>query len=200
MDREFWDQHHTTSNSTWLTGSMVNAYLEFFNLSRDFLSDKSVLEIGVGLGRASRELVKCSKQFYCSDISQVALDKLSDVVEHRFLTGDLSKIPPVDVAICFLVTVHCPDREVIRILNDINLTAQGQILVQFSGPHEDGVISDRARETFVDNGSHVFRTTSDIQQLVDRTNKRIQQFLPPRTVHHDGWFTHDWHPVIITNQ
>lgn len=199
MDQTFWDQQHTVSNQTWLTGSTVDAYLGFFDLTRDDLTNQKILEIGVGLGRASRELAELAKEFYCADISQVALDKLSDSVAQRFLTKDLHQVPEVDLVICHLVTVHCVDAEVIRILDAIALSENGRIFMQFSGPRNDGEISERARQIFADDGSHHFRTTQDVRDLVGKTNKKIHQFLPSKTVYHDGWFDHDWHPVIITN-
>lgn len=200
MDRVFWDRHHSASNQTWLTGSMIDAYLRFFEISREDLKDQRILEIGVGLGRASRELAKITKEFYCADISQAALDKLDDCTSHRFLTTDLKLVPPADLVICYLVTVHCNDDEVQRILNDTQLSAKGKMLVQFSGPRDDGEISERAHTEFVDNGSHHFRTRQEIQDLVSKTNKRIDRMLPSHRVNHNGWFEHDWHPVILTNQ
>lgn len=200
MDQNFWDQQHITSNSTWLTGSFIDAYLRFFQITVDELRDRCVLEIGVGLGRATRELAKIAKEFYCSDISQTALDKLEDCTPHRFLSRDLKNIPPVDLAICYLVTVHCNDLEVMRIVNDVRLSDTGRMLVQFSGPSNDGEISERAQATFVEDGSHHFRTTQQIQNLLANTNKRIDKVLPPYRVHHDGWFDHDWHPVLLVNR
>lgn len=200
MDQLFWDQQHTTSNSTWLTGSLLTAYWDFFQITADDLRDKKILEIGVGLGRASRELAKVAGEFYCADISQTALDKLEDCTPHRFLTQDLKNITPADVVICHLVTVHCTDDEVVRMINDVRLSAAGKMLVQFSGPSDDGEISDRARATFVEDGSHHFRKRQQIQDLVSKTNKQIDQMLSPRRVNHDGWFDHDWHPVIIVNK
>lgn len=199
MDQDFWDKQHTMSNQTWLTGSTLDAYQRFFQINDD-LTKLRILEIGVGLGRASRALSQVAREFYCADISKAALDKLADCTDHRYLTADIKSAPQADLVICHLVMVHCQDHEVVRILNDINLAPQGKIVVQFSGPSDDGQISDRARQQFVDDNSHHFRTRQQIQDLVAQTNKRIDSMLPPVRVHHDGWFDHDWHPVVIVNK
>lgn len=197
MDQAFWDQQHSQSDLTWLSGNPAAAYFGFFNLSPEFLRGKDVLEIGVGMGQATRQLVPMCRTYHCADISQVALDRVSDCVASRYLTRDIASIPAVDVVFCYLVTVHCPDEEVTRIINDIQLTDGGAIFMQFSAPQDDGQIDQRAKETFVDNGSHHFRTRAQIESLIGHTNKKIKKILPTHRVNHDNWFTHDWHAVVL---
>ena len=200
MDQDFWDRHHARHDSTWLTGSSLDRYLDFFRLSVDHLRGQRVLEIGVGLGQATKQLGVLCGELHCADISAVALNRVRDHVTQAYVTQELESVPPVDVVLCFLVTVHCPDQEVIRMIDHTQLVPTGRLYVQFSGPMADGDIPERAHEHFVANGTHWFRTREEIEQLIDQTNKRIVQILAPQRVYHDGWFVHDWHPVILQNR
>lgn len=200
MDQDFWDKHHRTSNITWLSGNNLKSYLKFFQITENDIRGKTVLEIGVGLGRASRELAALAQRLLCADISEVALQRLEDQVEDRYSSKDLAQAPQADLVLCHLVSVHCNDQEVQRMLNDIQLSAQGEIMMQFSGPADDGEITEKAHDMFVKNGSHYFRTQQAIKDLVESTNKKITRMLPPHRVSHCGWFDHDWHAVIMTNR
>lgn len=197
MDQNFWDQHHANSDLVWLSGNSAEAYFDFFGLSKEFVRGKDVLEIGIGVGRAARQLVEISRNYHCCDISQVALDRVADRVANRYLTGYLRSIPAVDVVFCYLVTVHCDDHEVLRMINDIQLAPNGRIFMQFSSPQDDDDIGQQAKDIFVTNGSHYFRTQQQIKDLIESTNKKIKTILPRRRVNHDNWFTHDWYPMVL---
>lgn len=197
LNQDFWDQEHRRVNQTWLTGSLLSYYNNFFHLTSDDYRDRRILEIGVGMGRATKELSELADTLYCADISSVALDRISSLAQETFLTKDIAKIPAVDLVICHLVLVHCEDRECQRIINAVNLAPGGRFYVQFSGPGPDG-ISPRAQAEFVDNGSHFFRTMDQIQDLVDFTNKRIETHIGTANVNHADWFQHQWHALILT--
>lgn len=112
--KKFWNTQHASQQKYWLTGTHLDKLLKTHDLARP--SGQVVMEIGVGLGHCVRQFSE-DNAVYAIDISQVALDNLSDVTEFRYLTPDMESIPnnAVDVAICHLVLQHC-DTETVKFL------------------------------------------------------------------------------------
>jgi SAM-dependent methyltransferase len=116
----FWQEQHKNKNEYWLSGTNNAEYiLDLHKIDRN-ISNNKILDIGVGMGHLSRYLYSKKNTMFCSDISQIALDNLNDIAS-TYLTSDLSRIEPVDIAICNLVFQHCNDIEIQRILNDFSI-------------------------------------------------------------------------------
>lgn len=200
LSSDFWEEKHKKNNKVWLTGTTPDALDKFYNLSDDNLTQKSVLEIGVGIGSCSQKLSARAKQFYAADISMTALEKVAKYTQGTFLTSELKTCPPVDMVICHLVLVHCDDTETLRIINDINLSQDGIAHLQFS--ELVGAPSDRIRENLIDNGSHHFRNLDKIKQLITSSNKEILKISEPHRP--PGYLDYDlkqiWHFVTVRNR
>ena len=174
IDQQFWEQKHALKDSTWLSGNPIDMYYKWFGLGPEQLQHKDILEIGVGLGYASAQLSAMASKLYCADISEEALRRVAMVATGGcYQTMDIRSIPPVDIAICHLVMVHCNDQEVSRIISDVNLAPEGKLFVQISGPGSHGL--PQRVETEWPSGSHFFRTLEHIQDIVSQTNKKILQ-------------------------
>jgi predicted TPR repeat methyltransferase len=201
VDKSFWETQHTANNPTWLTGTTLNLLLTKHGLTTDFLRDKKILEIGVGLGHCTREFQQYAKELYGSDISQAALDRVADFVTAGFLSNNLSQAPAVDLAFSHLVFVHCTDQEVERIINDVNLTDDGVFTFQVSGL-KDNIITERVQAQLIDNGSHFFRGVDVTKAIIARTNKEIISITTPvyGGDYFGNWVQHEWYYVQVKNK
>lgn len=196
LSSDFWEEKHKKKNKVWLTGTAFTSLVKFYGLTDD-LKTKSVLEIGVGVGSCSPGLSEISKVFYAADISETALENIKKYTQGTFLTSDLKQCPAVDVAICHLVLVHCDDTEVLRIINDINLSEDGVAYLQFS--EIVGEVTDRIRKDLIDNGSHHFRNLDEIKNIISLSNKEIVEISEPHSPpgYLDYKLNQIWHFVTI---
>jgi len=199
LDKDFWETKHTV-NDGWLTGTNLSRLVDFFNLSTYTIINKKVLEVGIGFGHSARGLAKLASEFYGSDISEKALSKISNCATGVFLTTDLSQCPPVDIAFCHLVLVHCSDAEALRIINDINLTSDGKAYLQFSSMI--GEPTNRIKADLIDNGSHFFRSLDQVKAMIAKSNKEIVNIEPPidPSGFHDYGLKQEWHFVTVKNK
>jgi SAM-dependent methyltransferase len=198
IGKEFWEIEHK-KDSGWLTGTAFKNLLSQFELTTDDITDKKVLEIGVGKGSCSKELGQLASEFYCCDISEVALDKVKPLAKEVYQTINISQIPAVDLAISHLVFVHCADNEILRIINGVNLTKNGCFMFQVSGL-KNGILTDRAKEKLVDDGSHFFRSIEETKDIIARSNKQFVSVIGPNDILHAGWFDHQWYYVTVQNK
>lgn len=173
---DFWEAKHKTDDKLWLTGSGIRDHFKYHGIDASAFEGKTVLEIGVGLGIASRKMSRMCSKLYCSDISQEALDRVKSF-SSTSLSADLASVPPVDFAICHLVFQHCTDDEVARIIQDVNLTENGVFSFQFAylgdSPPSQEV------QSCVENGTHFFRSVETVEQIVSASNKQIVSMSEP---------------------
>jgi SAM-dependent methyltransferase len=168
---QFWNQKHEDSDNWWLSDTSLKEVLTYHHLAENDFRDRTVLEIGIGTGRMSREIKNLGCILYCCDISDKALDRVKDIADQTFLTEDIKDVPPVDIAICHLVFQHCDNNEIFRILNDVNLTAQGTLSFEF--PSYGLYQQDEAFRKLVEDGSHFFRDVLTMQRIVAASNKEV---------------------------
>jgi predicted TPR repeat methyltransferase len=154
IGKDFWETEHK-GNTGWLTGTGFESLLNQFGLTIDNIKNKKLLEIGVGRGHCTESFNQFADELYCCDISDTALDKVKGHAKQTYQTQDISQASAVDLAISHLVFVHCTDDEMLRIINGVNLTENGQFMFQVSGL-KDGILNDQAKKTLVDDGSHFF--------------------------------------------
>lgn len=172
IDKDFWESKHKVSDNFWLTGSSLAEIMNLHNLTFSDLKDKKILEIGVGLGNLSKELVNYTDNLISCDISEQALLNVSNKVKSKYLTTDLNKIEPVDLAICHLVFQHCIDEEVGRIINDVVLKDDGIFTFQFAFLR-DNEPPNRNVMGLIELGSHHFRGLNKIKEMVEKSGKEI---------------------------
>jgi predicted TPR repeat methyltransferase len=198
IGKDFWEKQHK-ANSGWITGTEFEGLLNQFNLNLDNIKDKRVLEIGTGRGFCAQELSKYASELYCCDISESALDKVKTFATHTYQTADIAQVPAVDLAIAHLVLVHCTDDEMLRIIDGVNLVPGGCFIFQVSGL-KDNILTDRAKTTLVDDGSHFFRSVEETQAIIDRSNKQFVTIIGPNDINHAGWFDHQWYYITVKNK
>ncbi len=161
---EFWDTAHAKQNGYWLTGSELAFLCELHEI--DPPKNKVVLEVGVGLGCATRELAR-DNRVIAVDISQAALDNLRDSrVVSRFLTENMGRIPDntVDFALCHLVFQHCEDDAVKFILEETIRTLR-----------PDGLFILQSGDSQSPKGQNIGRTQR--RELIWRHPDRVRQLI-----------------------
>jgi len=198
IGKDFWEGQHK-ANSGWITGTEFEHLLKQFELTTGDIQDKKVLEVGTGRGFCSREFSKYSSELYCCDISNAALDKVKNFARQTYQTADIAQAPQVDLAIAHLVFVHCTDDEMLRLINDINLNEGGRFMFQVSGL-KNGILTDQAKTTLVDDGSHFFRSIEETKNIISQSNKEFVSIIGPNDILHAGWFDHEWYYITVQNK
>jgi len=198
IGKDFWETEHR-GNTGWLTGTSFESLLQQFALALSNIQGKKVLEIGVGRGHCTESFKEFAGELYCCDISEGALDKVRSMAKEVYQTADISQAPQVDLAISHLVFVHCTDDEMLRIINDINLTEGGRFMFQVSGL-KDSILTDQAKTTLVDDGSHFFRSIEETKDIINRSNKEFVSIVGPNDILHAGWFDHEWYYITVQNK
>jgi len=188
---DFWQSQHS-QNSPWLTGTTFDMILKQYDLTAEDFRDLRCLEIGVGRGTVTEPLSKLAETLYCCDISDIALGKAKTWAAGTWRTGQIDQVPPVDVALCHLVFVHCNDSECERILRSVNLDEEGRMFCQFSCFKDPAVGASDANEkirNLLDLGvKHFFRTPSDIEDIIESADLKVR-----RTWARDPGSFHGWH-------
>jgi len=198
IGKDFWETEHI-GNTGWLTGTSFESLLQQFALALSDIQGKKVLEIGVGRGHCTESFKEFAGELYCCDISEGALDKVRSMAKEVYQTADISQAPQVDLAISHLVFVHCTDDEMLRLINDINLNEGGRFMFQVSGL-KDGILTDQAKTTLVDDGSHFFRSIEETKDIINRSNKEFVSIVGPNDILHAGWFDHEWYYITVQNK
>ena len=193
--KNFWELNHQNNDHYWLTGTQREEIERRHNINFNFLKGKDFLEIGVGEGALSNS-VPAEINYFCCDISENALNKLPSNVKLKFLTSEIKKCPPVDVALCHLVFQHCDDKEIHRIIEETNLKNSGFMSIQFAFLVDPTGV-DRLNE--VEQNNLFFRSLEKFESIVEQTNKQIVTTLPP--VNFSGkWGFVGWHIVRLINK
>jgi 2-polyprenyl-3-methyl-5-hydroxy-6-metoxy-1,4-benzoquinol methylase len=166
----FWENNHSENDEYWLTGSKLDHIKRFHDLKNYDFKNKTVLEIGVGLGFMTKELVDTGAKIIASDISKVALKKISKSVYKTIHTSLLNTEEQVDLAICHLVFQHCNDEEIHRLIRDVQLKDDGIFTFQFAFLYEE---PNEKVKSLINNGMHHFRSIEKIKEMVDDSDKKI---------------------------
>jgi SAM-dependent methyltransferase len=116
MSLEEWWDFCQTDNPWYLTGSKGPEVWNYLNISDKIYPGQVVLNIGVGYGYCTEELVKRGCVVHALDISEIALNRVRKIVAGTWLPGRLADLPnnTFDLAISNLVTQHMADKELLE--------------------------------------------------------------------------------------
>ncbi len=114
--KEMWDGFHRIEEIYYLSDNPLTTILTLLNIKEEFDKADTVLEIGVGTARASKEISKLGKELHCVDVSDIALKKVARIARWSYLSEYMDHIPKnyFDLAISFLVAPHITDEELNR--------------------------------------------------------------------------------------
>jgi SAM-dependent methyltransferase len=138
-----WQKYHQEQKVTALTGSHVKDYCMFHGLDKsDFAPGVNVLEVGVGLGHASKEMTELRCKLFAMDICERALETVKPVTIGTFLHSEADHLPSnyFDLIIHHLVTQHMSDTDLKWQLPNLirSLTSTGELHIQWAGSDVSG--------------------------------------------------------------
>jgi Rps23 Pro-64 3,4-dihydroxylase Tpa1-like proline 4-hydroxylase len=190
----FWNNAHSKQIKYWIDSSTANDILTQHKIDK-YISDKLILDLGIGLGYLTEYLSKNNKVISV-DISDIAFEKVKEFAYKTYNTSELLKIEPVDLAICNLVFQHCDDEEVERIIREIQLKDDGIFSFQFAFLRENEEPNDFVKQ-LINNKTHYFRSIEKIRDFVNKCGKKIVDISEP--IHYYGTENFSWLFVKISN-
>ena len=186
MLEEYWNQQHIDKNVKMLTGSSLHSYCSFFNLIPEALEGQTILEIGVGLGKATRELAAIAKDLRVLDISHIAIDNVSDVIEMGYTDALDLPFGLFDIAISHLVAQHMSDSDLIIQMESIieSLKYSGKFYMQFA----DALGEVKGTEEELQQGGGVLRSPEKMKQLVSYANANMKLIATRKINNNVTWY------------
>jgi hypothetical protein len=172
----FWDNAHFKKLKYWIDSSNSDDILTQHQIDKN-ISDKLILDLGIGLGYLTKYLSKNNKVISV-DISNIILEKVKEFAYKTYNTSELLKIEPVDLAICNLVFQHCDDEEVERIIREIQLKEDGIFSFQFAFLRENEEPNDIVKQ-LIKNKTHYFRSLEKIKEFINKCGKKIVNISEP---------------------
>lgn len=191
----FWEEKHKKNDIYWISETNDAFYiLDLHKIDRT-ISGLKILDIGIGAGHLSKYLYDNKNSMFCCDISKNALEKVQHFAK-TYLTDELKRIEPVNLAICNLVFQHCNDDEVQRILSEVRLEDNGVFSFQFAFLRENEEPNDNVKQ-LINMGTHHFRSLEKMKEMINIANKRIVNISEP--IHYYGRENFSWYIVKVTN-
>ncbi len=91
--KEFWDDCHNKELVRSLSGCSYNSIVKALHLQEYIKTSDTVLEMGVGLGGVVKGFYEENKKVSGLDISEVALDKVSEWCENIYTVAAVNNLP-----------------------------------------------------------------------------------------------------------
>jgi len=169
---DWWEYHHKGKGDfgLWLTGSSGRDVWHNLGISEYVFSKQVVLNIGVGLGNCTRDLVSCGCTVHVLDISISALEKVRGIVDACWLpeTFNIVSEGTYDLTISNLVSQHMRDDDLIYQIANVTKTLKhgGIFAMQFAFAWDSELNDLPNTEDTLIKGGGVCRTLGKMIQLV----------------------------------
>lgn len=195
--KAWWELQHRQQVRQSLSGYPAKVIWRTLGIGNRVVPGAVVLNIGVGFGYDTRELVKRGCRVHALDISQLALDSVSDVIEKGWLASQIADLPSDTYALVMShdVAQHMSNRDLaIQMTNVVrSLAVDGIFAIQFAYllglkaeiPSED--------ESHIKGGA-VVRTLEDFLLLASEAGGRV---VACRKVGEYPKFNRGWYAVHI---
>lgn len=149
--RAWWDKCHKDNSKVYLSESRGKNIWGFLNIGPLLGPSKTVLDVGVGFGYATRDLLSKGCIVHALDISQLALDRVKDFAVCWLAPKQLKELPEntFDLAISHLVAQHMSNENLLEQMAAIirTLKPNGVFAMQFAFlVTKSGMIADELRE------------------------------------------------------
>jgi SAM-dependent methyltransferase len=171
---KWWDRAHETDHLYWLTGSEAKEVWNRLSVTGRIRPGAEVLNIGVGMGRDTRDLAKAGCRVSVLDISPIALKRVADVAP-GYLAADLAALPDgkFDFALSHLVAQHMTDGDLVEQIRHVlrALKPGGFLAMQYAShpvleaPVQSG---DNLR------GGSVYRTENAFKAVVQQAGGAVK--------------------------
>lgn len=139
ISKEYWEGEHNDNNFVNLSGSNLDVTSRSLFVLDRVVPGHTVLDIGVGTGACTRDLVAAGLITHSLDIAEAALLKLGGI-STCWLESDIEKLPNnhFDLAMSNLVAQHLNDEQLKRHLRNVirSLKMTGVFAMQYATPLE----------------------------------------------------------------
>lgn len=176
---EFWNVQHAEQNIRYLTGSSFQSIDNFLDIYHLVEASRSVLNIGVGNGRCTNDLLRLVHDVSVLDIVDVAVAKLRLPVVSYTDPKDLPS-DAYDMVLCHLVVQHMADVDLYPLLRHAlcSLKEDGVLTIQFAAPPMSEIyVEDLERQ----KAGLVRRTPEHFMRMVNAMGGTIIREVKPRS-------------------
>ena len=170
--KDFWEKQHKENSALYLSGHSGQTVLDGLYLYKLPKENPRVLEIGVGLGICTNDLVKMDAEVDCLDISLEALERVRNIAKNGFLIPEALPSGSYDLAISYCVTQHMNTPDLRKQLKHViqSLKPDGIFAMQYAMPyHADRIYESAAAQ---ESGS-VCRTAETMNDLIEAAEGRV---------------------------
>jgi len=189
--KEFWEVAHKENKELWLTGSHLTSVWTPMKLMAKLASGIKVLNVGVGLGKDTNELVNKGAIVDVLDISQTALDRVKATTRNQYISSNLDELPEseYDIAVSHLVSQHMNDDDLLDQIKYVlrSLKPEGIFAMQFAFIDETPVSVNHLNEVYKsvddipkDKKGHMFRSLLKMEDMVKKCGGEIIWVSDPR--------------------
>lgn len=163
MIKDYWEEQHERNEIKMLTGTELNRYYDLFNIKRETLENKTVLEIGVGTGKATRAIGLLTDDFDVLDIADKAISKVVNWISEGYTDSKSLASNKYDVVISNLVAQHMSTEDLKAQMKDVirSLKDTGVFFMQFS--EAKGYNPETVE---VQQGGGVLHSVNDMSKIV----------------------------------
>lgn len=196
----WWADAHARSDRGWLSGTHGHTVWASLAVSSRVLAGRKVLNIGVGLGVCTRDLVAAGCEVSVLDICPQALGRVEGIVSTSYLASEIERLPDAhfDLAISHLVTQHMLDDALERQIRHVlrSLKPDGVFAMQFSygWRQETGIANEDLANA---KAGGIVRTLGHMVGMVDRLGGQVTRahVIDNYPQHKTGWYAlHIAHP------
>jgi SAM-dependent methyltransferase len=136
--KEFWEAQHEKDDIQSLSGHPGSAIINGLYIKDLVRPGIEVLEIGVGLGYCTRDLIEMGVDVSVLDISEGALRRVAGIAKFKYLESEIHTLPGdyFDLAISYCVTQHMDNAGLARQLQNVirSLKPDGIFAMQYALP------------------------------------------------------------------
>ena len=131
---KWWDKTHEGKDIMWTTDTSGEGVWKNLKVKDLIKTSKTVLDIGVGLGRGTKDLYNEGLEVHGLDISIVALNKVKPFTKNQYLPTDELPKNYFDLAISHLVAQHMCDEDLLEQMKKVilSLKPSGIFAMQFA--------------------------------------------------------------------
>ena len=182
--KNFWEKAHNENISLWLTGSGFNEVWKYLNILNLLSPNNNILNIGVGLGGETRELIKRNVIIDVLDISETALERVKNITRNQYLSSNINNLPinEYDIVVSHLVTQHMDNNGLNEQIKYVlrSLKSEGVFAMQFAFIDNDqdtliklGKVYHHLSDVDVQLKGFMFRTLSEMNKIVEDNGGHI---------------------------
>jgi len=177
--KNFWEENHESANIRFLSDYSLSDVWKFLDISDKISPNISVLNVGIGTGRETKELHSIGATVYALDISKKAVDNCTDYISCGFTNSNDLPTNKFDIAVSHLVCQHTTDFDLISQIKDVvkSLKKDGIFVIQYASPIDNEVYVETLQAQKLGT---VRRTKEHMERVIGISGGKIIKHVPTR--------------------